>query len=167
MNLKIKKTDTGDILMTGEAFEYILDMFDIQNLIHLSPESFEKDMQNKIDEVKIECRKILHQKIVLSVAQDRIVLVKKYEHQDNNLPWLHTDKQKIKKLFVKKYNWSDRELSNDDITDLGHQSSDPYQERIYTNAFFDNEYLVVLDDNGIPRSWTKEEMEEIENLLNQ
>ena len=154
--LNAKKDGNGNIIITEESFEYLLSCLDNQKFLHEYPQNgdslsididcykaIQDNIQNIIDFYNQECRKILHQKYVFNLESNGYGLLKKYEHQEEMIPWNGNDVDLVYSLFEDKKSWL-------------------IQRTIYNDYL----YLTISEDGINNRPWKESEVKEINKLFN-
>lgn len=150
------KDGNGNIIITENSFEMLLACLDNQKFVDEAPQngdsiSIGKDeyykvqdnIQKFIDDYNRECRNILHQKYVFDTEEDGYFLTKRYELQDNILPWSSDDVNKIFEALKVNNDWS-----------------------IERSLRHDYDYLTISEDGIKNRYWTQDEIVKINKLFN-
>lgn len=138
VKLEAKKDGNGNIIITEDSFEYLLNCLDNQKFIAGQPE----ENQHIIDDFNSQCRDILNQHIVIDIKHYGLSLCKKYDKQDDLIKWLPEDVYLIDKI-----------LSSD--------------TKLYIECplMYDSDYLTISVDHINNRPWTELEIQKIKNLF--
>jgi hypothetical protein len=163
---KAIKDGNGNILITEDSFEYLLNCLDNQKF---GPRTQE---QSIIDDYNYECRKILHQRYIFETCGDGYFLTKRYLYQDKLTPWSYNDVSKVYELF------KDTKIIREKPKELPKEShSVTYDEEPVTEGGwfvdvdepwlierpmrYDHDYLTISEDGSTNRTWKEDEIERI------
>lgn len=162
-----KKDGTGNIIMPEESFKTMLNCFDKQ--------VFHYEINN--------CMDILNQKYIFEATNEEYWLTKKYEIQDEVIPWSSDDIAIVHELFkdtIIEYKepknlkpiTDDTPLIKDGPEPLGIDEDgwvvcrrDPTPWLIERPMRHDYMYLTISENGESNRPWKKEEVERIVNAF--
>jgi len=194
--LKIKKDGKGNIIISEDSFEMILNCLDNQKFIGEPPQngdslsisseeywSGQREMQDAVDHYNRECRKMLHQRYILRTESDGYFLAKRYEHQNEDTEWCGKDVGLVYELFkdtVIVYNKPENllpldgsEAIKEGTNPIGKtedgwivEESKPTPWLIERPLSYDYVYLTISEDGFNNRPWKQEEIGLISKTLN-
>ncbi|MCK9446873.1 hypothetical protein M0Q50_08495 [bacterium] len=183
MIVDAKKDGNGNIIITEDSFEYLLNCLDNQKFLHEMNDINRKENQKTIDNFNNSCRDILHQKYILDTIEDGYYLVKKYNNQDTITPWSGNDVGLVYELFkdtIRKYEENIDLLPLDGSEDIKTGTkpigktkdgwlvveTEPQPWLIERPLRMDYEVLTISEDGKKNRVWKLEEIEKITKILN-
>jgi hypothetical protein len=196
MKVNAVKDGKGNIVISEDSFEMLLNCLDNQKFVGEQPQNGDsisvgkeaywkgqQDIQDTIDQYNRSCRDILHQKYVFDVTHDGLSLFKKYEHQDEIIPWSGKDVGFVYSLFedtIREYKKSenlspitDEECKEGDtplgVDEDGWIHVEPKQDEpwlIERPLRYDGKYLTISEDGTNNRPWEEEEIKRIKELFN-
>ena len=132
MKIDARKDGKGNIIITEDSFEMILNCLDNQKF-------FDGDIktQKVIDNYNIQCREVLSRRYNFYTSHDGYTLYKKYENQDEIIEWSMEDVNIVNTLFIDN-DWC-----------------------ISRPLRYDNVYLTISEDDLNNRPWEQEEIDRI------
>lgn len=168
MKLDAKKDGNGNIIITEDSFEYLLNCLDNQKFLHEMNDINRKENQKTIDNFNNSCRDILHQKYILDTIEDGYYLVKKYNNQDTITPWSGNDVGLVYELFKDTIMICDKNTENNIEEKDGWFAveCDKKPWLIERTLRMDYEVLTISEDGKKNRVWKLEEIEKITKILN-
>lgn len=178
MKLEAIKDGKGNIVITEHSFDFLLSCLDNQKFIQGAPQN-----QSIIDDYNNQCRKILHQHYVFETCEDDYFLYKKYQLQDDIIPWSGDDVAKVYELFkdtkiIYEKPKNLRPLTNDTpimentitigVDENGWIVCEPEDRPwlIERTLRYDYQYLTISEDGHKNRPWKKLEIENINRIFN-
>lgn len=155
MIVEAKKDGLGNVIITENSFEMLLACLDNQKFVCEAPQNgdsiavgeeqykqTQQSIQATIDEYNRASRDILHQKLLIDVdKEEKIFLIKKYELQEQYIPWNSDEIIKIKSLFNESFH-------------------------IERNVFYGEVFLSISEDGKANRTWNDSEIYDIQKLFN-
>ena len=185
MKVDAIKDGPGNVVISEDSFEMLLNCLDNQKFIGELSENQRSENQRVIDDYNGRCRDILNQKYVFGVTHDGLSLYKRYEHQNENTEWTGNDVGLVYELFkdtVIKYEKS-VDLLPLDGSEVIKEGSEPIGKTkdgwivvepepeprpwlIERPIRCENEFLTISEDGFKNRPWTQEEVENITKLFN-
>lgn len=196
MKVNAIKDGNGNIVITEDSFEMLLACLDNQKFIDELPQNgdsisvgerefykTQQDMQNVIDLYNRGCRDILHQKYLFILEDDGYFLTKKYQLQDEVIPWSSVDVDLVRTLFKDTVIIYDTptdiipldgsEMIKDGDVPIGKDAEgwiicepEPSTWLIERSLRCDYKYLTISENGRTNRPWKQEEIDKIVCLFN-
>ena len=178
MKVDVIKDGKGNIVISEDSFEMLLNCLDNQKFIHEQNGSVKDENQKVIDDFNQECRDILHQKYVFSLSEDGYYLSKRYENQIEDTEWTGEDVGLVYELFKDTriiYKKREDLLPLDGSEEIkegtepigktkdGWIATEPKPRPwlIERPMMYDGQYLTISEDGFKNRPWKQEEVEQI------
>lgn len=148
------KDGNGNIIISEDSFEYLLNCLDNQKFINSAPQN-----QPIIDRYNIQCRNILNQTYIFDTEHHGYYLYKTYNLQDILIKWSDNDLYVINNIFKDKkrivqYNHNGNIIKNEEPW--------LFQRPLQ----YDLQFLTISEDGKNNRPWKIEEIEEICKYFN-
>jgi len=190
------KDGNGNVIIAEDSFEMLLACIDNQKFVGEAPQNgdsisvgeneyykTQKDIQDVIDSYNKECRKILHQKYILSTEDEGYFLTKRYEHQDKITPWSGEDVELVHELFkdTRIMYKETRKLLPLDGNEAIMEGTEPIGKTkdgwiavkpeprpwlIERPLRHDGDCLTISEDGSKNRQWKQDEILKIQDLFN-
>ena len=141
VKLNAYKDGVGNIIITEDSFDYLLNSLDNQKYIHEFSFTIREENQKIIDDFNTQCREVQHAKIDIVPSKNYWWLKKRFKNSDVDVMWQLEDVYKIV-----------------DILET--------ESMIERNLSTDYYHLTISDNCEYNRQWTVEEIEKINNYIN-
>jgi hypothetical protein len=151
MKIVARKDGNGNVIITEDSFEMILNCLDNQKFLPIPPQSrggeygHQKDveiMQDAIDQYNTRCREILNEKYIAETLLDGLYLGKKLEHQEGYSDWNKEEAITIQDVLSK---------------------NGKVMIKRFNGVF---EFITIAENGQKNRPWTQMEIDQVQEIIN-